>query len=430
VGSAGQKTWNLRRPVTLIGSSRPAHIVLHDREIAKAHCVIINTGTEVLIKDLNTQAGTFCNRNRVELAVLTDGDLVTIGENNIQVAIQLPEDAANDSNCGMQFVDPVKFARPVVLRLIHTDTSWNVEDAVVLIGRLDEASIRLDHDDVSSRHAVLFRFADGPAVFDLGSRAGIWVNGKRTSMSTLADGDCLTVGPFGLSVACAERSPLEEIPAASPLGPDSSARPATVASEAGGPRNGHGVNSPDVAAIMDNFEPPGSAPLAAAPPISAAAPECSKAAQPNGHGLDTNLEQVWDKLNAWDPQVETERAAKAQIEADLTARIAELDARETGLEARDGALRGQLHDVTRFHEQVLERERDLARARAELQTANDALSESQRIFEAKEAELAQLAAEVHRRENALAQRWTRIRSATCPHCGNPTNLQNLMGEGS
>ncbi len=30
-GSAGQKTWNLRRPVTLLGARRPAHIVLHDR---------------------------------------------------------------------------------------------------------------------------------------------------------------------------------------------------------------------------------------------------------------------------------------------------------------------------------------------------------------------------------------------------------------
>ncbi|MBI4718161.1 MAG: hypothetical protein HY763_10180 [Planctomycetes bacterium] len=43
VGSASQKTWNIRRPVTLIGSTRPAHIVLHDRDVSNAHCVIVNT---------------------------------------------------------------------------------------------------------------------------------------------------------------------------------------------------------------------------------------------------------------------------------------------------------------------------------------------------------------------------------------------------
>ena len=149
-----------------------------------------------------------------------------------------------------------------------------------------------------------------------------------------------------------------------------------------------------------------------------------------GSGFDGKIEHFWDKLNAWDPQVDTERAAKAQIEADLAARMEELDAREAALDARDAALRGQLHDVTRFHEQILERERELARTRAEIQVANDALIESQRAYGAKEIELAQMTAEVQRRENALAQRWTRIRSATCPHCGNPTNLQNLMGDGS
>ncbi len=67
VGSAAQKTWNIRRPVTLIGSKRPAHIVLHDRDISPAHCVIINTGVDVLLKDLYTHSGTLCDDSRVDL---------------------------------------------------------------------------------------------------------------------------------------------------------------------------------------------------------------------------------------------------------------------------------------------------------------------------------------------------------------------------
>ncbi len=64
IGSAGQKTWNLRRTVTLIGSHRPAHIVLHDRDVSGAHCVIVNTGTDILLKDLRSREGTFCNNAR------------------------------------------------------------------------------------------------------------------------------------------------------------------------------------------------------------------------------------------------------------------------------------------------------------------------------------------------------------------------------
>ena len=88
LGTASQKSWYLRRPVTLIGSRRRAFIVLHGEAVAKAHCVIVNTGSVVLLKDLHTEAGTLCNSKGVDLIVLRDGDLVQIGSTLIQVAIQ------------------------------------------------------------------------------------------------------------------------------------------------------------------------------------------------------------------------------------------------------------------------------------------------------------------------------------------------------
>ncbi|MEK7757552.1 MAG: FHA domain-containing protein, partial [Planctomycetota bacterium] len=120
MGSAGQKTWNLRRPVTVIGSRRPAHIVLHDEDMSNAHCVIVNTGTEVLLKDLHTSSGTQLNKTRVNLAVLADGDVITLGDTTIQVAIQVPDGGSDDSGFGMKFADPTKFPGPVSLHLIHT----------------------------------------------------------------------------------------------------------------------------------------------------------------------------------------------------------------------------------------------------------------------------------------------------------------------
>ncbi|MDO8630680.1 MAG: FHA domain-containing protein [Phycisphaerales bacterium] len=206
-GSAGQKTWNLRRPVTLVGSKRPAHIVLHGRDISVAHCAIINTGADVLLFDLHTSSGTYCNKDRVCLAALKDGDVITIGDTKIQVAIRMPTGDADDSGCGEEFVEPTRFRNPLMLSLIHTDKQWKVEEAAVLIGRHDHAAIRLDNPEISMRHAILFRFGGGPVLFDLGSRSGVWVNGQRCEISMLVDGDRLTIGPFGIGVCVPDRKP-------------------------------------------------------------------------------------------------------------------------------------------------------------------------------------------------------------------------------
>ena len=132
IGSAGQKTWNLRRPVTLIGAKRPAHILLHDAQISNAHCVLVNTGSELLLKDLKTSDGTYCNEERIDLVVLKDGDVIRMGSTNIQVAIQLPEGRPDDSGCGLSYADPTEFALPLDVQLMYTEMKWTIEPAVAI----------------------------------------------------------------------------------------------------------------------------------------------------------------------------------------------------------------------------------------------------------------------------------------------------------
>jgi len=394
IGSAGQKTWNLRRTVTLIGSRRPAHIVLHDRAVSGAHCVIVNTGTDVLLKDLRSREGTFCNNTRVELTALKDGDVITIGTMRMQVAIQVSADLSDDSGCGLALDDPLLFPSPISIGLLHTDKQWEIQDAVTLIGRHDEAAIRLAHDDVASRHVVLFRFGTRPAVFDLGSAAGMWVNGQRCSLTPLDVGDCLTVGPFGLSVHYCERSLLE---AKSPtaeltdeLVPDSSLSPTTTddAGEVGDGASGDSVST----------NKPGRSPVAVGP-----------------EKLAPNITEMWDHLNSLQSQLARDASTLSKQESDLSARMEELD-------AKDAALRGQLHDITRFNEQLTTREQELARLSAQLQVEKDTSAADQTAWAAKDADLQRRASEVQRRERAVTQRLSRLSSAVCPHCGKPTNL--------
>jgi len=421
LGSAGQKTWNLRRVVTLIGSRRPAHIVLHDRDISGAHCVIVNTGTDVILRDLHSRGGTFCNQDPIEITTLADGDVITIGETKMQVAIQGPADPKEDSGCGLKLEDPLRFPHAVTVQLLHTDHSWEIDQAVVLIGKHGGATIHLDHEEVVPRHAILFRFVDRPAVFDLGGPTGLWVNGQRCSLTPLDDGDCLTVGPFGLSVhyvdpsagakpakpaATAPPVPVPPAPAPAPVDPPQPAPDpepfgaTTMLGEYAAAHHQVGVEVGGGPAIPDLSAP-------VAPP-----PDGLENAPP---AVDSNISELWDRLNSWQSRLAQNATALSKQESDLAARSAELD-------ARDAALRGELHDLTRLNEKITLREKDLARQAADIQARTDELKTAMKAFADREAEFEKGVAELQRREHAITQRWTRMRSASCAHCGKPLQL--------
>ena len=402
MGSAGQKTWNLRRPVTVIGSRRPAHIVLHDEDMSNAHCVIVNTGTEVLLKDLHTSSGTQLNKTRVNLAVLADGDVITLGDTTIQVAIQVPDGGSDDSGFGMKFADPTKFPGPVSLHLIHTDKQWSIEEAIVLIGRHDDATVRLDHPDMSSRHAILFRVGNGPAIFDLGSRTGLWVNGQRCSLTPLQNDDRISVGTFGLSLKCLEPSvgTHVDMPVVQPFA---------------------GVLTPPHIDGVHEIAPkasPHESPTAAGSTFAAQADRPYANAEPELENLQGNLSEAWERLNLW-------RALLRDGASALDEQRSSLHAREAEVDAKDAALRGQLYDITRFHEQITTRERELAAKIAQLQAGTDALAKARNACDQREDDLARRDQEMIRREHAVAQRWSRLSAINCPHCRKPVNVGSV-----
>lgn len=422
VGSANQKTWNVRRPVTLIGSSRPAHIALHDHDVTKAHCVIVNTGKDVLLKDLHTASGTQCNNIPVDLIALKDGDVITVGGTRIQIAIRsIDTDAQkDDSGCGMEFIEPTKFPQPVAVRLEHTDSIWQIEDAVVLLGRHSNAGIRIDHADVSTRHALFFMCNDEPAVFDLGSRTGVGVNGNPCAVSALCTGDRVSIGPMLLAIGAVQAPAVDvatiEIPRkgfAALKNPNAPETPVTQAPPAETP--GAPVGQPPTAAAQDVRS------LAPVPPIPRPAAPADAPPQPSSGlaqieeelgKLQGSISDSWDRLNRWQSQLR-EDAEK------LSKQGADLSARETELDAKDAALRGQLHDLTRYHEQITARERELAAQLARIQAEQDKLTAAQTDLVNRESEIARRTDELQRREHVLAQRWARLLASSCPHCSKP-----------
>ena len=72
----------------------------------------------------------------------------------------------------------------------HRGTTWVLPAGTVLLGRADEADLRLDEPTVSRRHATLERAGNRTIITDLDSTSGTTVNGQPVRGSVeLHDGD-------------------------------------------------------------------------------------------------------------------------------------------------------------------------------------------------------------------------------------------------
>ncbi len=65
-----------------------------------------------------------------------------------------------------------------------------------LIGRLEQADIRLDNVMVSRKHAMLVREPQGWTIQDISGKNGVFINGKQTGQGILADNDRIEIGKF------------------------------------------------------------------------------------------------------------------------------------------------------------------------------------------------------------------------------------------
>ena len=70
----------LTRPLTVIGRESNADILVNDLSVSRKHAQVLYTGGGFILKDLDSNNGTFINNQRIEEAYLADGDMVTFGE--------------------------------------------------------------------------------------------------------------------------------------------------------------------------------------------------------------------------------------------------------------------------------------------------------------------------------------------------------------
>lgn len=90
-----------------------------------------------------------------------------------------------------------------------------VQRPVVMVGRHPESDVRIDLPQISRRHCCLALAYDRVVIRDLGSRNGLWVNGRRLEESLLHPGDEVVIGSLFYRVEDPDVAPAAPSPAVS-----------------------------------------------------------------------------------------------------------------------------------------------------------------------------------------------------------------------
>ncbi len=87
----------------------------------------------------------------------------------------------------------------------HKGKKVRLADPEIIIGRDEEARIRIASSEVSRQHAILIPTADGVLVRDLGSRNGTFIDGVPIQGEVmLRPGGSLSIGPLSFELAGAD----------------------------------------------------------------------------------------------------------------------------------------------------------------------------------------------------------------------------------
>ncbi|HVX94191.1 MAG TPA: GGDEF domain-containing protein [Polyangia bacterium] len=80
--SAGEM-FKLQLDKTIIGRGPRCAVRLNDEGVSREHCQLVREGEKVVLEDLGSTNGTFCNGIRVDRRELADGDKIMVGSTTI-----------------------------------------------------------------------------------------------------------------------------------------------------------------------------------------------------------------------------------------------------------------------------------------------------------------------------------------------------------
>ncbi|MEL7061080.1 MAG: FHA domain-containing protein, partial [Acidobacteriota bacterium] len=152
---------------------------------------------------------------------------------------------------------------PLVLEILAGPDAGRrqpLPDGGLVLGRGEDADLRLTDEMISRRHVWVERAAGGARVVDLGSANGLWIGGERQSEAALADGGTFRIGASTICVLA--DAPVRAEPASPKPAAQKPAAPERTSSESAESQSA--VLGP-AAPASARPEPPASGPVAPQP---------------------------------------------------------------------------------------------------------------------------------------------------------------------
>ncbi len=180
----GKRIVHLNQPETVIGRAPDSEVVLDESYISRHHAKITCENGKYYIEDLGSRIGTTVNGGQVTKQELTFGDEISLGE--IRITFVEPigarkgtvSPAGDDAAATMVMGAMAKKYKLVAFGPDKEFHEFQVSGEEKVIGRHEEAQIRLGDSLISRRHAKIWEENGQVFIEDMGSNNGTLVDGQ------------------------------------------------------------------------------------------------------------------------------------------------------------------------------------------------------------------------------------------------------------
>ena len=170
------------------------------RFVSNAHAEVIKKEAGYFIRDLDSTNGTLVNNQLIrpeQSYPLGNQAVVRIGDDRYGISI------------GLTFINPTGASDSVAGLMQAAPATLMTKTNMILIGRLENCDLTLDHPEVSRRHAMVRQVGETYIIEDLDSSNGTFVNDQAIKRAELHEGDLIRISKYVLLLQNGQLVPYE-----------------------------------------------------------------------------------------------------------------------------------------------------------------------------------------------------------------------------
>ena len=189
----------------LVGKSKRCEIVIGDPKISDIQAKVSTKDSRYFIKNMGSKPISL-NGHPIGEQFLNDGDELALGKSKfvIQTGIKDQQPSAQTSMEDKTLVFDNRSEESLGPRLVCTTSNGKskiipLKLKKLIIGRSNEAALKLMHPSISRKHCVIEKRKNGFYVRNISTTNPLYLNNRNISEQRLFSGDKLQVGTFSIT---------------------------------------------------------------------------------------------------------------------------------------------------------------------------------------------------------------------------------------